>query len=207
MRDAIAVALVTLMTNSDTMLIIRTAIRDVYMLDRRMPYLMFLILSVTHPVASFIIDSLARLPGLRFASAAITLLFAFSLAGSRLSNRGSSSNRSVIWACWTVLWMDIVMSVDTVMLISQTSPSVYVTAAGSMIGIALLLTFLPFVLRLFQRIAWLQVAVAGGMAYSASRQLAGEPLIAAFADSLAFHLLGLALAGAVFVYGWARAVK
>jgi uncharacterized membrane protein (UPF0136 family) len=206
MSATITVVLIILATFSDSLLIIQSSVRDIISRFRYMPLCILLLLSVTHPIYSFVIDSLVRLPGLHLASAAITLMFAFTLAGYRIGFR-SVSEPSLLRGCLTVLWMDGLMAVDTVMLIAQASPSILITSVGNLIGLSILTLCLPFVLRLFQRSAWFQNIVAGFMAYSASRQLAGEPVVSAIAGGLALHLTGLFFVCMVGLYGWHRASR
>ncbi|WP_274361812.1 hypothetical protein [Paenibacillus thermotolerans] len=201
MEPVISVILIVLMTYCDTLLIIGSKLRAAALRPAALSAAVFITLSLTHPVYSFIADSLSKTPGLRVASAAITLLFAFSLAGSRMAFR-SFGDKSLPWVLWTLLWMDLIMSVDTILLISQSSPSIIVTVLGNSIGIAVLLLFTPYILRLLYRAIWIQVVAAGSMAYSAARQLSFDPYLSSFIHGPAVHMTGLIFICAVAFYGW-----
>lgn len=203
MDPVMTVIFIVLMTYCDTLLVIGSRLRQAALPTKILSAAIFFTLSLTHPVYSFVADSLSRTPGLRVASAVIMLMFAFSLAGSRMAYR-SLGDKSLLWVIWTLVWMDLIMSVDTILLISQSSPSVTVTVVGNMIGIAVLLAFMPYILRLLQRAIWIQVVAAGGIAYSAARQLSLEPSLSPLIHGLTLHITGLVFIFAVTIYGWSH---
>jgi predicted tellurium resistance membrane protein TerC len=177
-----------------------------YSLGTLLNGLIFLLMGILHPLYSYLMDAFTALNGIRMTLGLILLYFAVRMIGTgEGSMHRSHSRRPFLLLLLTLAWIDIVTSIDTMILVSHASPSVGVTVVGNLIGTGMLIAFAPILYRWLESAPWLQLWVAGYMAYTATIQLRHEPLLQPFQfHPLMFHLLGLLMIVIIGLYGWSR---
>ncbi|HZG57620.1 hypothetical protein [Paenibacillus sp.] len=207
MRETLIVAFLFFMTSIDSLLLIFSAIRL-----KRHPHpnaarlLVFLTLCAAHPLYSFAADTFFRLPGLRLASAVCIVYFAVRLAGEvPLTFRAAAVPKRTVGAIvGATLWLDALTSIDTSVLVSAASPSVWVTAVGNVIAMTALIALGPRLYGWITENPWVQIAIGSFMACSAVLQLRDEPLLPAWASPVPLFAASAILLALTALYGWRR---
>jgi len=206
MDDIAIVALLIFITSLDTMILIRRAVPATTYPSRALYLLIVLIMSIMHPLYSYLVDSFRYIPGLRLMLAVALLYFAY-----KMSTEQPQRDRRSVWShfmvIFQIIWIDLITSVDTMILVSQASPSLIVTLIGNAVGIGLLISFASLVLRWLQYIPWVQLIVAGYMALTAFAQLRYEMLLADFMPSIVYLSLGAGAALFISTWGWMKASR
>jgi|GEM_PF-2936331 len=208
-RDVAVVAVLFFVTSIDTILLILNAVSNSLYRRRKTYFMIFCILCTVHPLYSYAVDSIARFPGLRLVSALIIIYYAFRLSGEppQLSSHSKTTRRTVFALIGTTVWLDAITSIDTSVLVSATSPSFIVTAAGNVIAMALLILLAPRLYRLASEESWLNVSVGSFVAFSAVIQLQGEPLLGRYTDAIYLFPAGITALAAVGAYGWHKQLR
>lgn len=207
MRETLIVAFLFFMTSIDSMLLIFSAVRlKRHPHPRAVRLLVFLTLCVAHPLYSYLADTFFRLPGLRLVSAVFIVFFAVRLAGEPpLEFRSSAVPKRTIGAIiGATLWLDAMTSIDTSVLVSAASPSVWVTVVGNTAAMALLVTLGPRMYAWITDNPWVQIAIGSLMSASAALQLRSEPLLGALAEPSVLYAAGAVLFGLTALFGWKR---
>jgi len=207
MRETLIVAFLFFMTSIDSLLLIFSAIRL-----KRHPHpnaarlLVFLTLCAAHPLYSFAADTFFRLPGLRLASAVCIIFFAVRLAGEApIAFRSAAVPKRTIGAIvGATLWLDALTSIDTSVLVSAASPSVWVTAIGNIIAMTALIGLGPRLYGWVTENPWVQIGIGAFMSCSAVLQLRGEPLLSAWASPGLLYAAAALSLGLTALYGWRR---
>ncbi|HZG84956.1 hypothetical protein [Paenibacillus sp.] len=208
MRETLIVAFLFFITSIDSILLIFSAIQI-----KRHPHpraarlLVFATLASAHPIYCLAADTMFRLPGLRLVSAVGIVFFALRLAGeSQMSFRAESvlPKRTIGAIVGTTLWLDALTSVDTSVLVSAASPSLFVTFAGNLAATTALVLLGPRLYGWITSAPWTQIAIAAVMSFSAVLQLRVEPLLGAARAPEALFPAAVALLAATAAYGWKR---
>lgn len=209
LQHILMVAVLFFVTSIDTILLILNAIHQSYSRGRKAYFIVFCTLCAVHPIYSYAVDTVARLPGLRFVSALLIIFFAFRLSSEpvQMLNPSPKARRTAIALIGTTIWLDVITSVDTSVLVSATSPSFAITAAGNVIAMALLLLLAPRLYRLASEEPWLNVSVASFVAFSAVLQLRGEPMLGSYTAPAYLFPVSVATMTAVAVYGWHKQLR
>ncbi|HZG75047.1 MAG TPA: hypothetical protein VEZ72_04245 [Paenibacillus sp.] len=207
MKETLIVAFLFFMTSIDSMLLIFSAIRlKRHPHPRAARLLVFITLCVAHPLYSYIADTFFRLPGLRLVSAVCIVFFAVRLAGEPpLEFRSSAVPKRTVGAIvGATLWLDAITSIDTSVLVSAASPSVWVTVVGNTTAMTLLVALGPRMYAWITDTPWIQIGIGGLMSASAALQLRSEPLLGALASPAALYAAAALLFGLTALYGWKR---
>ncbi|WP_309121631.1 hypothetical protein [Paenibacillus sp.] len=207
LRETLIVAVLFFMTSIDTILLIFSAIRL-----KRHPHprlarlLVFLTLCAAHPLYSFLADTFFRLPGLRLVSAVFIVFFAVRLAGEPpLEFRSAAVPKRTIGAIvGATLWLDALTSIDTSVLVSAASPSVWVTVVGNLAAMSLLVALGPRLYAYVTDTPWVQIGIGGFMSASAALQLRSEPLLGGLGAPAPLYAAAVVLFALTALYGWKR---
>jgi len=208
MRDTLIVAFLFFITSVDSILLIFSAIQiKRHPRPRAARLLVFATLAAAHPIYCLAADTMFRLPGLRLLSAVGIVYFALRLAGEEpMSFRGEGKmpKRTIGAIVGATLWLDALTSVDTSVLVSAASPSLFVTFVGNVIATTALVALGPRLYDWITSTPWTQIGIAAVMSFSAVLQLRVEPLIGAARAPEALFPVAVALLALTAAYGWKR---
>jgi len=209
-RDLCIVAFIYFITSIDTVLLIFGAIRwQRHPEPRKAKLLIFGVLLAVHPLLSLVVDAVAELPGLRLVTAFILIYFALRLAGEPTIDvrQAPLPKRSVAAIVGTAFWLDALTSVDTAVLVSAATESVWATVVGNAAAVALLVACAPLIYRWSSESSWLMIFVAAFVALSAVLQLRGEALLGRYATAEVLIPVGLSMLAFTGAYGWHQHIR
>jgi len=206
MDEIALVAFLIFMTSLDTMILIKRAVPSTTYPSSALNILILLIMGTMHPLYSYLVDSFRYVPGLRLMLAVALLYFAYKMAMEQ-PRRAQRSVRSHFIIMFRIIWIDLITSVDTMILVSQASPSLNVTLMGNVLGVGLLITFASLILRGLHFIPWIQLIIAGYMAFTALTQLRYEMLLADFLPPFVYLYLGVGTALFISTWGWFKVFR
>ena len=139
-----------------------------------------LLLSASRTVYIFTLGKFINLPGFHLVTGMVILWLSLRLAlyDTRPSKkRTTQSKRQIIQTLLLILGTDLLLSMDSLITVSQISKNLVLIFFGLLIGLAILLFYFPVIFKLIQVFPWLTLFISSFMAHIGAQALMRDPMV------------------------------
>jgi predicted tellurium resistance membrane protein TerC len=141
----------------------------------------------------------SHFPYINIATGLIMFIFAIRMVMPKKSMR---RHFSLLWIFSSIAALDLIMSVDSILLSARLSDNVAFIAMGVLPALLLLFFFSSRMEEFFAKMPWIEVAIAGLLAQLAVLQIKKEPGILQLLQEEWFDLMGIIAMCVVCSVGW-----
>lgn len=198
MQNWFIIFIYNLFTNVDNAIMIQNSLNRYSLRSKFKLYLLGL-LCLLRIIYIACVQSSYRIPYINLATAAIMLFFAIRMV---LPKNQMRKHFSLLWIYSSVASLDLVMSIDSILLSARLSDNVAFIATGVLPALLLLFFFSSKMEMFFFKMPWLEIVIAGLLAQLAVLQIKKEPGILLLLQEEWFDLVGIITMCVICAVGW-----
>ncbi|UKS29182.1 hypothetical protein LOZ80_09705 [Paenibacillus sp. HWE-109] len=203
MQDWIIIFLYNIFTNIDNAIMVQGSLMKYSVRSNYKLYLIGLLclLRVLYIIS---IQSFSRLPYINMMTGLIMLIFSIQMV---LPKKSMRRHFSLLWIFSSVAFLDLIMSVDSILLTAKLSDNVGFVAIAVVPALCLLFFFFSKMELLLIKMPWIEAVVAGLLAQLAVLQIKKEPGILQWLQDDGFDLMSIIALCIICSVGWYNQFK
>ncbi|SDN72481.1 Integral membrane protein TerC family protein [Paenibacillus sp. yr247] len=198
MQNWFIIFVYNLFTNIDNAIMIQNSLNKFSLRSKYKIYLL-IFLCMLRILYIACVQSWTKVPYINIATGLIMFIFSIRMVMPKQTMR---RHFSLLWIFSSVAALDLVMSIDSILLSARLSDNVAFITIGVLPALFLLFFFSSKMEEFFVKMPWIEVAIAGLLAQLAVLQIKKQPGILELLQDEWFDLMGIIAMCVICFIGW-----